>query len=45
MTPSEAEYDVLRLPPFLFFLYYPLRILRLITKAVYLSFTRSIREC
>jgi hypothetical protein len=44
MTPSEAEYNLLRLPPFLFFLYYPLRILRLIAKAVVLPFMRSIRE-
>jgi hypothetical protein len=44
MTPSEAEYDVVRLPPFLFFLYYPLRILRLIGRAVSLPFSRSIRE-
>jgi hypothetical protein len=44
MTPSEAEFDVLRLPPFLFFLYYPFRILRLIAKVVLLPFTRSIRK-
>ena len=30
--PSEAEYRALRLPPALYFLYYPFRQLRLIAK-------------
>ena len=34
LTPSEAEYRALKLPPSLFFLYYPFRPLRLIWKYV-----------
>jgi hypothetical protein len=32
LTPSEAEYRALRLPPLLFFLYYPYRPMRLVWK-------------
>ena len=32
LTPSEAEYRALRIPPWLFFLYYPFRPIRLIWK-------------
>ena len=34
LTPSEAEYKVLRLPPSMYFLYYPFRPARLLTKHV-----------
>ena len=34
LTPSEAEYRVMRLPPWLYFLYYPLRPIRLFWKHV-----------
>ncbi len=34
LTPSEAEYKVLHLPPSMYFLYYPFRPARLLTKHV-----------
>lgn len=35
LIPSEAEYRVLRLPPSLYFLYYPFRQIRLVAKHVF----------
>ena len=35
LVPSEAEHRALRLPPSLYFLYYPLRPLRLVAKHVF----------
>ena len=34
LTPSEAEYKALQLPPSMYFLYYPFRPARLLTKHV-----------
>ena len=41
LTPSEAEYRALRVPPWLFFLYYPLRPSRLFWKHALLRTTKK----